>query len=464
MALSKIKNTSNLLKDKYPKIFSYLDPNSEKNKKVKLDEITCGSNIPLDFKCTINDTNCDHHIWTMNANKMTKNMTKKRLEEPCPFCNGIKICKCTSLASVYPFILEIWNFEENEKINLDPWKLAPFSNLRANFKCQDHKTCSHVWQAYISNVVKDKSGCAWCSGKRLCPCKTVAGARPDLLPKWDYEANNAKGIFPDEISSLSWDYASWLCLEHTSCNEHKYEASIANVTSRNDGCGWCAHKSGKICKCDAFPNKCPEIFKEFDHENNEGIDPYKLSIGSGIRLNWKGYECGHTWGAILGDRIAKGYGCPSCRKFKLELKINECLDKLKDKYKISYVPQKTFDDCRNIKSGRKLPFDRGVQGFNRQTCIEGDGLQHFCDVYFNGKTSDLKNIQFRDRQKNIYCFKNKIHLLRVSYEELENMESHIIEFFETIREYEADKNHTWPVILGRGKEYEKDSYKWLELP
>ena len=97
MDLSDSGEDSDLFRHKYPLIFSYLDPDSERNKKLDLKYMTCGSNKPLDFKCP-NHLSCSSHIWTSNANKMTQKMTDRRRKEPCPFCNGSRICKCTSVA------------------------------------------------------------------------------------------------------------------------------------------------------------------------------------------------------------------------------------------------------------------------------------------------------------------------------------------------------------------------------
>jgi hypothetical protein len=277
---------------------------------------------------------------------------------------------------------------------------------------------------------------------------------------WDYEKNNKKKIFPDKLNPESSDIAYFICQSHTSCSLHKFKARIRGTICESYGCTWCSHKSGHICSCDAFPNKWPELYKDFDHGNNE-MDPYTLSEGSAVYINWKGYNCNHTWNARLSSRTKQGNGCPVCKNSKLELKLKEILEKLKDKYNISFKPQKTFNECRNPKTNRILPFDEGVKGFKKEAVIEGDGIQHFEDLHFDGKTSDLGNTQFRDKIKTLYCFKNNIHLLRISYSEIDNIEKHIREFFEMIKEYEADEECQIPVLMLKGKEYLEDTYRIL---
>jgi len=457
MALSKPINTSNLLKEKYPKVFALLDPNN--NEGTDLDLVKCGSNRELNWKCT--KAECDHHFWKGSPNAMYggPKMTERKLEEPCPFCNGSRICRCTSLASVYPEILKIWDFDINDELGLDPYNIFPMSNTRAWFSCSKNSCGHHKWSSSIGNIYQFKSDCPWCAGRKYCSCGTIAGKRPDLLQSWNKEENDKRGLDPYEITYLSWDPAVWNCLDHTTCQEHVYEASISNVCYRNDKCPWCTHRNGKVCKCDCFPTARPEMFKDFKQEENKGIDPYKLSIGSGKKINWVGHECGHRWTNVLGNRIKRNTGCPTCRIYKLETKCANVLDKIQDNYNIKHSAQKIFENCVNESSGRRLKFDRYIEGFKYKICVELDGQQHFEDVYFNGKTSDLEIVRFRDRIKTMFCLANHIHFLRISYSEIDNMEDHIIEFFRLVKEYEADENCETPAFLFAGKEYKDKSYQ-----
>ena len=67
-------------------------------------------------------------------------------------------------------------------------------------------------------------------------------------------------------------------------------------------------------------------------------------------------------------------GVISCGCFKSskgELKISKALKKLK----INYENQKSFNNCRNPETNRKLFFDFYLPDYN--CCIEYDGEQHF---------------------------------------------------------------------------------------
>jgi hypothetical protein len=107
-----------------------------------------------------------------------------------------------------------------------------------------------------------------------------------------------------------------------------------------------------------------------------------------------------------------GNGCPKCNASKGELKIHSVLKNMK----VSYQSQKTFDDCVNPYTGRKLKFDFYIPSKN--LLIEYDGRQHFL-ISQLGKYKmtkyDLAGNQFRDSIKTEYARKNNIELLRIPY-------------------------------------------------
>ena len=60
------------------------------------------------------------------------------------------------------------------------------------------------------------------------------------------------------------------------------------------------------------------LMAEWDWEENKknGIDPHKLTIGSGKKANWI-CQKGHTWAASIYDRARKGSNCPYCSNKKI---------------------------------------------------------------------------------------------------------------------------------------------------
>lgn len=58
---------------------------------------------------------------------------------------------------------------------------------------------------------------------------------------------------------------------------------------------------------------------------------------------------------------------------------------------------------------------------DHNTCIEYDGIQHFKIIeYFGGRSGFMKQ-KHRDKIKNNYCKENNIKLLRISYNDFNNI-------------------------------------------
>lgn len=108
-----------------------------------------------------------------------------------------------------------------------------------------------------------------------------------------------------------------------------------------------------------------------------------------------------------------------------ELAVNTYLVKLG----YSIQKQVTFDDCRDK---NKLPFDTGFTIGERLCLIEFDGIQHFQPIAHFGGEEHFRYTQYHDNIKNEYCEKNNIPLLRIKYNEIENIESLIDNFIKSV--------------------------------
>lgn len=112
----------------------------------------------------------------------------------------------------------------------------------------------------------------------------------------------------------------------------------------------------------------------------------------------------------------RGGGCPKCNKSKGEKLISEILDK----YKIIYVEQHKFSDCKNK---ALLPFDFYLNDLN--ICIEFQGVQHYNVMKHWGGELALRKVQINDSIKKNYCLTNKIKLIEIKFslnnEEIEDL-------------------------------------------
>jgi len=106
----------------------------------------------------------------------------------------------------------------------------------------------------------------------------------------------------------------------------------------------------------------------------------------------------------------QNHGCPVCNSSKGEMLIANYLEK----HKISFIPQKRFDDCKNV---NPLPFDFYLPNYN--ILIEFDGKQHFeVNEFFGGKENFIKQ-QINDNIKTNYSKENNISLIRIRYDEID---------------------------------------------
>lgn len=106
-----------------------------------------------------------------------------------------------------------------------------------------------------------------------------------------------------------------------------------------------------------------------------------------------------------------GNGCIKCRESRGEKKIRVFLESKG----INFESQKKFDFALM----KRLPFDFYIPKHN--LVIEYDGDHHFKEVTFYHRT--LEEVQFVDRVKNNFCELKGIKLLRINYEQFDDIET-----------------------------------------
>lgn len=90
---------------------------------------------------------------------------------------------------------------------------------------------------------------------------------------------------------------------------------------------------------------------------------------------------------------------------------------------IKYIKEKIFNECKDKKP---LPFDFYLQDYN--LLIEFDGEQHYKSFNYFGGEEGFKKLQYHDKIKNKYCKDNNIPLLRIRYDEVNNINNILDEF------------------------------------
>lgn len=195
---------------------------------------------------------------------------------------------------------------------------------------------------------------------------------------------------------------------HKKCGNIIQKAPVKMTGSTKEGCYICSgknhYKTKETLQSEIdikFPNEY-KIIGEYVNAKTP-IEVYKLS-------------CNHVY-YISPDNLLRGKGCPKC--WIGHSHYMQMVEDYLDKNNIKYVPEKRFDDCKNI---RALPFDYYLPDFNM--CIEVDGEFHYNNnnVYKNRPEQYIK-LKNRDAIKTRYCKDNNIELLRLPYFEESNFET-----------------------------------------
>lgn len=188
------------------------------------------------------------------------------------------------------------------------------------------------------------------------------------------------------------------------CPTHGEYSQSANSHLNGCGCPFCSPvgNTSKKMTTESFIERAKEIHKtRYLYDFVEYINSHtKVSI-----------KC-QKHGIFLQEPASHLYGksgCPKCKLSKSELLINDFLQK----NNINFISQYKFDGCL---SKRKLPFDFYIPSAN--LVIEYQGEQHYAPMrYCSGErgTNRLITLKQRDEIKKIFCIKNNVNFLEITY-------------------------------------------------
>ena len=199
--------------------------------------------------------------------------------------------------------------------------------------------------------------------------------------------------------------AMWNCI--CECGTKKIVHGYTLRKGKSLSCG-CLQK--EIASKNAFEDLTGKKFGKLTVINYAGKDNQKNSI-------WN-CQCDCEAKTIIQVRTAdlkrgKTQSC-GCLKSLGEEKIAQLLT-------INGIPfkkEKTFDNCRFPDTNSLARFDFYV---NDSYLIEYDGIQHFKPTFDQLSTNNFSNTQKHDEYKNLWCKKNNIPLIRISYQQLKNL-------------------------------------------
>lgn len=187
----------------------------------------------------------------------------------------------------------------------------------------------------------------------------------------------------------------WDCI--CDCGNHTYPTINNLKRGHTTSCGCAKEDFIESCKLDIIGKKYGKLIVV------EDITTPK-DVRRKVRCEC---DCGNEHICSVTDLTTKHtMSCGCLNKSKGEMFIEEILKE----NNIKYIPQKRFDDCRNIKP---LPFDFYLP--DEITCVEYDGQQHEYPVEYWGGEEKLQQQKINDSIKNEYCKEKGIRLIRIPY-------------------------------------------------
>ena len=206
------------------------------------------------------------------------------------------------LSTSHPNLADDWDYVKNG--DLSPDDVYAESNQRVWWRCSK---CGREWQERIKRRAVEGRGCAGCSGQVCVPgFNDVATVNPDILSEWDYELNDAIGLYPYNITKGSHVMVSWKCQFG-----HRWRAEMNN-RSKGQGCPFCSRRKVLVGFSDLATTH-PELAKEWDYVLNGELKPEMVMAGSGKKVWWKCGVCNNSYEAQLTHRTQhKATGCPVC--------------------------------------------------------------------------------------------------------------------------------------------------------
>lgn len=266
---------------------------------------------------------------------------------------------------------------------------------KVNILCREHG----AFQQKPTHHVRRGQGCTKCGAKR--------NSERRIKP-FDMFVKDARMIHGDKYQYDESTYLNSGLKMKIICDIHGAFYQVPHTHLHNpSGCRRCG--LDKITKMQTKTEK--EVMELFKRAHG---DTYDYSLTEYVKSTTKVKVICHkhgVWEVTPVSHYRLKSGCPGCMKSKGESAISLWL--LENKHQ--FISQKTFAGCRDK---NPLFFDFYLPDLN--LCIEYDGKQH----YFGWKDdpASLADIKKKDSIKNKYCVENNIHLIRISYENIKNID------------------------------------------
>ena len=276
---------------------------TEQGKTALLAQWDIERNLPL----TPDDVTFGSHKrvwWTCPSGHSWQAMVYTRSEGAgCPYCTGRKaLPEQNCLAKQFPMLAVEWDSEKNAP--LTPKDITPGSHKLIWWLCQN----GHSYRSAVKTRVQG-SGCPYCAGKNVLPEETsLATEYPSIAKEWDAAKNVP--LLPTQVISGTRRKVWWRCPKG-----HSWRAAVYSRTTLGTGCPVCTGRQALAGEND-LATLYPDIAAQWDEEKNGVLHPNNVTAGSNRRVWWK-CEKGHSYRAMIAQRVQRGDGCPYCANRKV---------------------------------------------------------------------------------------------------------------------------------------------------
>lgn len=301
------REKENSIASLYPHLLAEWD--YEKNGNIDPECVSRGSSLKLYWRCR------EGHSWIASPSVRTKG-------HGCPFCAGVKLLSgFNDLATLYPNLLDEWDYLKNKNIGITPECIAAGNNKQKVFWiCKNNP--EHKWVATIAGRVAG-TGCPYCADeqRKITKRKTYvkmngsfAEKHPELLKDWFYEKNDSLNIFPDKIPSHYSEVVWWKC--HV-CGYVWIATPDNRVNGR--GCSNCDKENHSqimrevlLARYGSLLQNNPKVAAFWNDGNNSGKTADDVTSMCDYKASWKCPKCGHQWIKRVNKMVLYPC-CPKCR-------------------------------------------------------------------------------------------------------------------------------------------------------
>ena len=262
----------------------------EKNAPLTPDDVTFGSHKRVWWTCP------NGHSWQA--------MVYTRSEGTgCPYCTGRKVTpKQGGLVKQFPLLAAEWDVEKNAP--LTPQDVTTGSHKLIWWRCPK----GHSYRSAVKTRAQG-SGCPYCAGKNVLPEETsLAAEYPTIAKEWDVAKNVP--LLPTQVISGTRRKVWWRCPKG-----HSWRAAVYSRTTLGTGCPVCTGRQALAGEND-LATLYPDIAAQWDEEKNGALHPSSVTAGSNRRVWWR-CEKGHSYHAVIAQRVQRGNGCPYCANRKV---------------------------------------------------------------------------------------------------------------------------------------------------